>query len=150
MKKFDWRSPRSAPAQAVLRHDRRADALVSNAAAVTAATGCAVAVSTSAASSVRDPRPTAIGTRHEVAAHTAAREDARRALSHLSSSRNRAGALVGCSLLAVSAGDVDHGGGVDGGAAHGSDANTHRGALDRLRRSRVTANGSASRALSRI
>lgn len=100
-----------------------ANALIPNAAAITAARAVPAATTTRR-------RATAIGAGHEVTrTHAAAAR-----LAHAGrvgvGDRVGADAAVRLALLPVAARDVDHSGGVDGGACDSADADADRAAFD--------------------
>lgn len=66
-----------------------------------------------------------VGAGHEETAHATAGS-----LAHLAHGGDRGGALVALLLLAVAAGDVDHGGGVGGSTTDGADTDADGGAAD--------------------
>lgn len=139
----------SVPAQAVLAHDRRGDALLSHAAAVRAMSTVAAAPATSTAiaatigrrrrdgcrsTSVGAAAIVTVGAGHEVAAH-ATTGKVGGALGHLGlRGGDGRGTLVARALALVAAGDVDHGSGVQGSTRASTDTNANTGAADGLRR----------------
>lgn len=132
-------SPASIPAETVLRHDGRRDALVADAAALLAAV-VAVAAGRAAVLGGRGPA----GAGHEVAVAAHGAVGARAHLGRAGAGEaagHRARADVAAALLAVAARHIDHGGRVHGRTGHGADADADGGALDGGRGAGVAADG---------
>jgi len=133
------------PSQTVLRHHRRTNARIANAASVVTAAGTVSAACPARAAhdACRWTRSASVGAGHEVAAHAAAGELTGGSLAHFAGSGDGAGALVASLLLAVAAGNIDHGRGVDSSAGNSTNADADRASLDGLGGTRVTTDGRA-------
>lgn len=118
----------SVPAQRVLCHDRRRDLLSPYAAALAAVTSLAAAAARSHAAITSTAHPSSCATRDGAVGHTAGAGDG-------------AGALVSNALVAVPAGDEEHGRTISHGTNNGSSCNSCASRVDLAARAGVTSQG---------